>query len=134
MPPEKEAGPHAKGPTNVEGSPTHTDATESSGAGRHCVSSAQVNWLTVRRFVLPVLNQVNDWPMLGTPAWCTLAHDDPAKWAALLDGAQHWALRVDSCQEARAEVSRDISGATDWPAIADEIRQRRGVYIPRRRP
>ena len=43
----------------------------------------QVNWLTVHRFVAAVLNQVNDWPMLGTPAWCSLAHDDPRKWAAL---------------------------------------------------
>ncbi len=83
--------------------------------------SQQVNWLTVHRFVAAVLNQVNDWPTLGTPAWCSLTHDDPRRWAALLDGAQHWALRMDSCQEARCEASRTISGAVDWPAVSQEI-------------
>ena len=93
------------------------------------MSSQQVNWLTVHKVVGAVLNQVNDWPMLGTPAWCSLAHDDPRKWAALLDGAQHWALRVDSCQEAKCEASRAISAAplftnsgdpVDWSAIGRE--------------
>ena len=46
---------------------------------------------------------------LGTPAWCSLANDDPRKWAALLDASEHWALRVDTCQEARCEASSDIS-------------------------
>jgi hypothetical protein len=95
----------------------------------NAVSSQQVNWLTVHRFVGAVLNQVNDWPMAGTPAWCSLAHDDPRKWAALLDGAQHWALRIDSSQEAKCEASQAISAAPlftnsgdpiDWPAIGRE--------------
>jgi hypothetical protein len=101
--------------------------------------SQQVNWLTVHRFVGAVLNQVNDWPMLGTPAWCSLAHDDPRKWCALLDGAQHWALRVDSCQEAKCEASRAVSAAgaplaftpygfdpvwADWPTITREMFKR----------
>jgi hypothetical protein len=83
-------------------------------------SSQQVNWWSVHKFVGAVLNQVNDWPMAGTPAWCSLAHDDPRKWAALLDGAQHWALRIDSCQEAKCEASRAISAAADWSAIGRE--------------
>jgi hypothetical protein len=101
------------------------------GYRRQATESPQVNWLTVRRFVAAVLNQVNDWPMLGTPAWCSLAHDDPRKWAALLDGAQHWALRVDSCQAAMTEASRDISVAADWPAIGRETRQRNEFYAAR---
>jgi hypothetical protein len=90
--------------------------------------SQQVSWWEVRELILPALDQVTDWPMLGTPAWCRLADDDPRKWAALLDGAQHWALRVDSCQEARAEASRAVSAAADWPAVAQEIRQRSEFY------
>jgi hypothetical protein len=86
--------------------------------------SQQVSWWEVHEFVTAVLDQVNGWPMLGTPPWCRLAHDDPRKWAALLDGAQHWALRVDSCQEARAEAGRAVSGCADWPAVAREIRSR----------
>lgn len=93
------------------------------------LTSSQVNWLTVRRFILPLLEKVDDWPMLGTPAWCRMAPGDLRKWAALLDGAQHWALRIDSIQEAKCEASRAISAAplftnsgdpVDWSAIARE--------------
>jgi hypothetical protein len=89
----------------------------------NATESQQVSWWSVHEFVGAVLNQVNDWPMLGTPAWCSLTHDDPAKWAALLDGAQHWALRVDTCQEARAEASRAVSGAVEWPKVSRELLQ-----------
>jgi hypothetical protein len=83
-------------------------------------SSQQVSWWSVHELVTAVTNQVNDWPTLGTPAWCSLAHDDPRKWCALLDGAQHWALRIDSSQVAKCEASRAISAAADWPAIGRE--------------
>jgi hypothetical protein len=86
-------------------------------------SSQQVNWWSVHEFVGAILNQVNDWPTLGTPAWCSLTHDDPGKWAALLDGAQHWALRMDSCQEARCEAGRAVSSAVDWPSVSQEMVQ-----------
>ena len=56
---------------------------------------------------------------------------DPAKWAALLDAAQHWALRVETCQEARADASRTVSGALDWSALAHEIVQRAEFYAAR---
>jgi hypothetical protein len=85
------------------------------------VSSQQVNWWSVHEFVAAVLNQVNGWPMLGTPVWCSLTHDEPQKWAALLDGAQHWALRVETCQEARCEASRAISAAADWSSTSREM-------------
>jgi hypothetical protein len=78
-----------------------------------------------------VLERANGWPLLGTPAWCSLANDDPAKWAALLDGAQHWALRLDSLQEASAEASKAVSGAVDWSAISREINQRNASYAER---
>ena len=92
------------------------------------VSSQQVNWWTVHKFIAAVLDQVNDWPMLGTPAWCSLSHDDPRKWAALLDAAQHWALRVDTCQVAECEASHAISGAADWSAIAQHVKDRNEFY------
>lgn len=85
--------------------------------------SQQVNWLTVRRFILPVLEKVDEWPTPGTPAWCLLAHGDLRKWAALLDGAQHHALRLELNQEARAEASRAVSVAIDWPAVSQEMFQ-----------
>ncbi len=86
-------------------------------------TAQSVNWLTVHRFVQTVLNQVNGWPMAGTPAWCSLAHDDPTKWCALLDAAQHHALRVEMAQEALAQASKDISVSEDWKAVAQELAQ-----------
>jgi hypothetical protein len=92
------------------------------------VGSQQVSWWAVHEFVTAVLSQVNGWPMLGTPAWCSLTHDHPAKWAALLDGAQHWALRVETCQLSRAEASRAIAVAVHWPKVAQENKQRNDFY------
>jgi hypothetical protein len=85
--------------------------------------SQQVSWWSVHELVSAVLNQVNDWPTAGTPAWCSLSDEDPAKWAALLDAARHHALRLELGQEARAEASKAISAAADWPKTAQEMRQ-----------
>ena len=68
------------------------------------------------------------WPAAGTPAWCDLPDDDPAKLAALLDAAQHWALRVETCQAAQCEASRDISAAYDWAALSVWLRRHREFY------
>ncbi|MGF2945832.1 DUF2742 domain-containing protein [Mycobacterium sp. Lab-001] len=87
-------------------------------------ASRAVSWWSVHEFVSAVLNQVDGWPMAGTPAWCSLAHDDPAKWAALLDAAQHHALRLELNQEGRADASKAVSSAVDWPKVSQEIRQR----------
>lgn len=117
----------------------HTTSVTKSNAYYACpiVDSRQVNWLTVHRFITPVLNQVDGyWPLLGTPAWCSLSHDDPRKWCALLDAAQHWALRLETEQQASAEASHAISAAEDWTAIANaKLRHARaiesGAHIPR---
>jgi hypothetical protein len=84
------------------------------------VVSQQVAWWEVREFVAAQLDQVEQWPMIGTPAWCLLDDDDPVKLAAVLDAAQHWALRLETCQQARAEASRDVAAGADWRAIAGE--------------
>lgn len=60
---------------------------------------------------------------VGTAAWCSLAHDNPAKWAALLDGARHWALQLELNQQARAEASRAVAGAADWPKVGRELQR-----------
>jgi hypothetical protein len=95
------------------------------------VSSQQVSWSEVHLFVAPLLEQAGSWPMAGTPAWCLLDDHDPVKWAALLDGAQHHALRLELNQEARAEASKAVAGAVDWPAVAREINQRSSFYAAR---
>jgi Protein of unknown function (DUF2742) len=95
-------------------------------------SPRTVVWRPVHRFVLPLLEEVGYWPMVGTIGWQQLDASDPVKWAALLDAAQHWALRVESCQEAQAQAAQAISAAADWPAVSQAIRRRSGVYIPRK--
>ena len=91
------------------------------GYGR---SSQQVSWWSVYEFVADRLTQVESWPTAGTPAWCDLDDTDPRKVAALFDAAQHWALRIETCQQQLAEASRGISAAADWSRIAQEIRNR----------
>lgn len=91
--------------------------------------SRTVDWWSVHTHVLPLLEQVGCWPMVGTLTWQALHQDDPAKLAALFDAAQHHALRVDSAQAAMAEASQDISKSADWSKIC---RTRSGVYIPRK--
>lgn len=86
----------------------------------------QVSWWCVHEFVAPYLDAAA--PMAGTPAWCDLPGTDPAKWAALLDAAQHWALRVETCQEAECEAGRDISAAYDWGAIGRYLRDEAEFY------
>jgi hypothetical protein len=78
----------------------------------------QVSFFDVHEHVASVLEKVGTWPTVGTPAWCALADDDPAKLAALLDAAQHWALRVETCQQAEIQASHAISAAVDWSVIA----------------
>lgn len=85
----------------------------------------------MHQFVCSHVN-VDDWPLAGTPAWCQLDDDDPVKWAAILDAAQHHALRLETCQQQRCDAAHELSAAADWRAIATETRRRRQVYIPRK--
>jgi Protein of unknown function (DUF2742) len=94
-------------------------------------TSQQVSWWEVHKFATDRLDQVAHWQMVGNPAWCELPDDDPVKWAAILDAAQHWALRVETCQQARCDAGRDIAAAADWSAIAHEIRDRAEFYAAR---
>jgi Protein of unknown function (DUF2742) len=102
-----------------------------------CVSAQQVSWFDVHEFVVDHLD-VESWPMAGTPEWCRLDHDDPAKIAAVLDGGRHWALRVETCQEARCAAACEVSAAADWRQIAQQIRLHSEFYAQhawlRRRP
>ena len=96
---------------------------------RPCVeASQQVSWWSVHEFVNTILEGVGSWPTVGTPAWCALDDGDPRKQAALYDAAQHWALRLETCQQARCDASREISDAIDWSALAREIKQRNSFY------
>lgn len=79
-------------------------------------------------FVQRYLDNVGDYPPAGTPAWCELADGDRRKWAALLDFARHFALRVETAQEAAAEASKAVAASADWSQVG---RPRGDAYIPR---
>jgi Protein of unknown function (DUF2742) len=110
--------------------PNHQQSAHTTD-GTHYIGSRQVFWWAVHEFVSPLLSNIGSWPMIGTPEWCNLADDDPAKMAAIYDAAQHWALRVETSQAALAETSQNISAAADWSHISQQIRGRAEVYIPR---
>jgi hypothetical protein len=95
------------------------------------IASQQVSWFSVHEFVAPLLADVGQWPLAGTPEWCALDDDDPRKQAALYDAARHHALRVETAQAALAQASRAVSAAEDWSAIAAEVRDRSEFYKQR---
>jgi hypothetical protein len=99
--------------------------------GNIASTSRQVSWWSVHEYVAPVLDRIGDCPTVGTPAWCSLPDDDMHKIGAIFGAAQHWALRLELSQEARAEASKDVSAAANWPSIARKMQQRATVYIPR---
>jgi len=95
------------------------------------MSSQQVSWWDVHEYVDSLLDEIKNWPMIGSPAWCALSDDDPAKLAAIYDAAQHWALRIESCQRQMAQTSRDVADAADWAAIGREAAQIEAFYKER---
>jgi Protein of unknown function (DUF2742) len=99
----------------------------------HRVASREVSATAVYLHIAPFLVEVGDWPACGTPAWTALPADSPAKTASLFYAALQWALAEDIRQDAEREASRAISASADWSGLADQIRARRAVYIPRER-
>ena len=128
---------NAPGKGGVVGVDLGRDSTDIVSPPRNFATTNRfVSWWEVHSDIAPFLAEVREWPMAGTPAWCALAADDPRRLAALLDAAQHWILRVETCQQAGCEASRAVSAAADWQAIARNMVQRRkavadGAYIPR---
>ncbi|WP_326547039.1 DUF2742 domain-containing protein [Mycolicibacterium sp. ND9-15] len=113
-----------------------TDSSQSLSVPEPIALSQQVSWWDVHEFVSPLLTSVQSWPMIGSPAWCELPGDDPRKLAAVFDAARHWALRVETCQQARCDAAQAISAAYDWRQIAQrqfvrDCAREFGAYIPR---
>ncbi|SHP73601.1 phiRv2 prophage protein [Mycobacteroides abscessus subsp. abscessus] len=85
----------------------------------------------MHEFVQPHIEAMGPFPVAGTVAWQLLSGTDPAKWAAVLDAAQHYALRLDIDQEAAIEAGQAISRSQDWGSVASKMRQRREFYAAR---
>lgn len=106
------------GPVQDRATTTTTAEAVDAGHRTGLTSSQQVSFWSVHEHVAPMLSQVRSWPTVGTPAWCVLDDGDPVKLAALVDAAQHWALRIETCQQARCDASREVACAVDWSAVA----------------
>lgn len=88
-------------------------------------ASQQVSWWSVHEFVTELVKQANVGPLppAGTPAWCAMTAGDPRKLLSLAIAGEHHALRVETAQMGRAEASRAVSVAADWPAVSQEMAQ-----------
>jgi hypothetical protein len=95
------------------------------------MGSAAVSFSDVHEHVAPLLEQVGSYPLVGTPDWCSLPDGDARKIAAIYDAAQHWALRVESCQQARCDASHAVSAGANWTAIAQYLRNHAEFYAAR---
>lgn len=96
----------------------------------------QIAWWPCHEFLSEYLAKANlgDLPAAGTPSWCALADGDPRKLVALAVDGEHHVLRCEVAQEARAQASKAVAAAEDWPAVARQIRAGRGpAFIPRRK-
>jgi hypothetical protein len=88
------------------------------------ITSRSVAWWPTHEFITALVAQYNDLPEAGTPRWCALSDTDPRKLIALAAAGEHHVLRMEIAQEARAEASKAIAAAADWPVVAREIQQR----------
>lgn len=100
--------------------------------GGNRIGSRTVDFWPVHEYVTARIT-VDTFPMAGTLAWINLPERHPQKIAAILDAAQHWALRVQLAQEALADASKDIADAADWKALSRSL-HRPDSYIPRLHP
>lgn len=85
--------------------------------------SRSVAWWPVHEFITAFVAQANTPPVAGTPAWCALDDADPGKLLALAAAGEHWVLRMEIAQEARAEASKAVAASTDWRRVAREVTQ-----------
>ena len=96
------------------------------------MSSREVDWYEVARFVAPLIERFDSLPVPGSPAWCALSGHDPTKLAACLLVARYWALGASCRQEAQIQASQAISDSADWGAIVRSIAAHSRVHIRRR--
>lgn len=96
--------------------------------------SQQRAWWPVHQFIEALVAQsiYGPIPAAGTPSWCELADGDPRKLLAVAIDGEHHVLRIETAQEQRAEESKAIAAAEDWPGVARRVHRGRGpAYIPR---
>jgi hypothetical protein len=114
-------------PNANESAVTDRNAPRGRNQGRELTdtSSRTVTYSPVLEFIAALIAQANNTvpPGAGTPAWCALADGDPLKVLSLVVAGGAHVLDIEAAQQARAEASKAIAAAADWPAIAREVQQ-----------
>ncbi|MCF3939070.1 DUF2742 domain-containing protein [Gordonia tangerina] len=68
-------------------------------------------------------------PIAGSPTWCALSDDNPAKLLAVLHCGTRWVLEeamasIDERRLAEKAAAVEVSQAADWARVGSEIRRR----------
>jgi hypothetical protein len=118
------------------------DDSDTTATGFGCVGSRTVSWQAVHAYAVTLATGLGVdlsecLPFPGALSWLALPDDSPVKKASMLLAASQRVLHVEIDQEARAEASKAIADAADWPQVAREIQQldaarRSGARIERR--
>ena len=124
----RSAGPTTDAPLNTD---DHHTADNTHSNCLNIISARSVSFWEVHTWVQKFLDTAGHYPMAGTPAWVELADGDRRKWAALLDFAQHHALRVETAQEQHTVASHDVSAGGGWAEIAQRKRDEADFYAAR---
>lgn len=106
------------------------------------IASRTICWEPVHDYVEKLAAQLgvdlrDRLPYPGTLSWLALDDGSPIKKAALLLAASQRVLHLEVEQEDRADASKAVAAAADWPAIAGEVRRlanarKSGARIERR--
>jgi len=92
-----------------------------------------VNWEAVRDFVYRLPARPNTTIIAGSPEWCALDDDDPAKLAALITAGSRWVLEEEIDQlarrrQAQKDMALGLLETLPWAQICKQIEQRDEFY------
>lgn len=92
-----------------------------------------ITWEPVRAFVGRLLAGRHTTIVAGTPEWCELPEDDPAKMLAILTAGSRWCLeteldQIDQRRIAAKHAAIEVATALDWTRVAKRIRDRDAFY------
>lgn len=93
----------------------------------------EVSWEPVHTFVGRLLAGRHTTIIAGTPEWCELPDEDPAKLVALITAGSRWALEaeleeLDRRRNAAKHAAIEVATALDWTRVAKRIRDRDQFY------
>lgn len=94
-------------------------------------ASRQISWWPVYEYLRNHGYALTGHPIPGTPQWCELDDDDPAKLNAIVAYGLFFTLHLDTHQEALADASKTVAAAENWGHLAQRIHGRGDAYIPR---